>query len=408
MTEQGEFRRNWRPLAGAFLGIGTALSLNSFILSIFAPYFLKEFGWSREEWSWVSTVQLLVIFSIPVSGRLADRFGVWRIAAIGALSFPVFLVAIALMDGSLSTYFWIYVAQTIVCSTTTSTVYTRVVAQTFTRNRGLAMGLAGASAPLFGALAAPLVSEFVRTQGFTAGYLLVAAFCLAGAVATLWLLWGVEQRRPESERARPGEGWRDYRKIISTPAFWVMLLATYLVNLPFALATTQTKLLAAEQGLGDAAAALMISTLGLSSVAGRFIFGAAVDRLSPPRVAAFGFALPAIGLLLLASPLDGMPVVFVSFMLIGLAFGSEADVIPVLVVRQFGIRLFGTVLGLLTAAMGAAMGGGHAMVALVQRATGSFDAFLYIATGASLVGSAMFLLLHRGRFAPSTAAPSHS
>ncbi len=76
--------------------------------------------------------------------------------------------------------------------------------------------------------------------------------------------------------------------------------------------------------------------------------------------------------------------------------------------KQLRSILTGFLFGLLTAAMGAAMGGGHAMVALVQRATGSFEAFLYIATGASLVGSAMFLLLHRGRFAPSTAAPPHS
>ena len=43
----GEFRHHWRPLLAAFLGVGSALSLNSYILSIFAPYLIEEFGWSR-------------------------------------------------------------------------------------------------------------------------------------------------------------------------------------------------------------------------------------------------------------------------------------------------------------------------------------------------------------------------
>ena len=219
----GEFRQNWRALAGAMLGIGSALSLNSYILSTFAPYYLGEFGWTREQWAWLATVQLLVVVFMPVAGRLADLFGVWRTAAVGALSFPAFLVAIALMDGKLATYFAIYVAQTIIGCTTTSTVYARVVAQSFRVHRGLALGLCGAGAPLIGALGSPLVSAFVRAHGFSAGYLAVAAFCLVCAVLTLWLLWGVEPGRNRGTpllRERSGS-----RVVLSQPVFWLMLAA---------------------------------------------------------------------------------------------------------------------------------------------------------------------------------------
>ncbi|WP_158241512.1 nitrate/nitrite transporter [Novosphingobium sp. TH158] len=400
MDETGEFRRNWRPLAGAFLGIGSALSLNTYILSTFAPYFIAEFGWTKEQWTWLSVVQMMVIFSIPVSGRLADRFGVWRTAAVGALSYPLFLVAIAFMDGSLMTYFWIYVIQTIVCSTTTSTVYNRVVAQAFVRNRGLAMGLAGSGAPLIGAIGAPLISLYVQNYGFSAGYVLVAAFCMACAVGTLWLLKGVKDE-PTKASARA-----DYGAVLSDRAFWIMLAATFLVNVPFSLATTQIKLVSGEQGLPDTAAALMVTAIGLASVAGRFIFGIAIDRLNPPRVAAFGFALPVLGLLLLASPLDSFAVVLFAMVLIGFAFGSEADVVPVLVARHFGIARFGTVVGLLTAAMGAAMAGGSILIALVQRATGSFNGYLFVAAAMTAVGSLLFLMLGGRRFTPVPTAHS--
>ena len=397
LTEQSW--RKARVLAGAFLGIGSALSLNSFILSTFAPYFLTRFGWSKEQWGWLGMVQMLTIIAIPIAGRVTDLFGVWRTAAIGALSFPLFLVAIAFMDGSLNSYLWIYVAQTVICSTTTTTVYSRVVAQEFSRNRGLALGVAGAGAPFFGALGSPLISAFVRDHGFRSGYLAVAVFCAVSAVLTLWLLRGVESKASLATSAGRGDGRRDYRDILSRPAFWLLLGATYLVNLPFALAMSQIKLVTAEQGLPDASTALMVSALGAASVGGRFLFGFAVDRLKPTRVAAAGFALPVVGLLLLVSPYDSFGVVLAAIILIGLAFGSEADVIPVLVTRFFGIRLFSTVMGLMTAATAAGITSGTVLLSLVLRATDSFNAYLMVAAATTLVGSMLFLLLGARRFA---------
>jgi MFS family permease len=398
----GEFRQNWRPLLGAFLGIGSALSLNTFILSTFAPYFLAEFGWTKQDWALLSVVQLAVMVAIPVAGRMADVLGVWRTAAIGATTFPAFLVMIAFMDGSIGTFFAIYIAQTVIGATTTATVYSRVVAQAFRINRGLALGVCGAGAPLIGALGSPLASAFVQTHGFTAGYLAVAAFCTVCSVLTLWLLWGVEGPRPVREPAQRGSN--DYRQIARMPVFWLMLGATFLANLPFSLATTQIKLVAGEQGLDDADAALMVSALGIAAVLGRVIFGVAVDRLPPHRVVAFAFALPVLGLSLLASPLDSFAVVFAAIMLIGIAFGAEADVVPVLVVRWFGLRVFSTVLGLLTAAMGAAMALGNGLLAAMLATTGSFDAYLIAAAGSAALGSLLFLTLGQERFRPAPLA----
>jgi len=91
--------------------------------------------------------------------------------------------------------------------------------------------------------------------------------------------------------------------------------------------------------------------------------------------------------------------VLTAIVLIGLAFGSEADVIPVLVTRFFGIRLYGTVLGLLTAAMAGGMSSGTVVLALVLRRTHSFTAHLLIVAGAALVGSLLFVLLGSRRYA---------
>ena len=168
-----------------------------------------------------------------------------------------------------------------------------------------------------------------------------------------------------------------------------MLAAIFLVNLPFTLATTQLKLVVLAQGLPAATAALLVSVFAVSSIVGRVLSGAALDYLPSHIIAAISFGLPVVGLLLLASPLDSVLVVTLAMALIGISFGGEGDIIPYLITRQFGIRIYSTVLGLLSAAMGLAMGGGNILMAL----TGSFDLYLPIAAGTAFVGSLMFLAL---------------
>lgn len=407
MRDFSEFRRHWRPLLASFLGMGSALSLNSYILSTFAPYLIDDFGWSRSQFAMLGVVQILMLVCLPVAGRLTDVFGVRRVAAVGALSFPLFLVAIALMDGNIYVYLGIYIAQTIVCSTTTATVYARVVAEVFAVRRGVALAIAGSSPPLIAALGSPLVTAFVDGNGWRAGYLAVAVFCAVCSVATVMLLPRRTQAPKHASAAAstpPGRSRGVYREIARMPAFWMMLVACFLVNLPFTLATSQIKMVVLDQGISDADAAMMISAFAIGSIVGRVIAGFALDYLPGHIIAAIGFGLPFIGLLLLASNLDTVPVVGFAILLMGLSFGSEGDVIPYLVTRYFDIAVFSTVMGLFSASIGSAMALGNVILGLSLAATDSFGLYLLIAAAGSLIGSAVFLALGLPRFRSPQAA----
>ena len=405
MGDFSEFRTHWRPLLASFLGMASALSLNAYLLSIFAPYLIDEFAWTRSEWALLGMVQVLVMVCLPVAGRLTDLYGVRRVAAVGALAYPAFLVAITRMDGSIGTYFAIYVAQTVICSTTTSTVYSRVVAAAFKVRRGLALGIAGSATPLTAALLSPLVTGFVATEGWRAGYLAVAAFSLTCAVAMILLLRGPigdPDPRPAAEGDRPrGE----YRAIFSMPVFWLMLLAFFLVNLPFTLATSQLKIVVLDQGLNDATAALMVSIFAMMAVVGRMASGVLLDYLPAPAIAAVGFGLPVIGLVMLATPFDSVLIVGIAIGLCGISFGGEGDVVPYLVTQYFPMRVFSSVLGLMSAAIGGAMAAGNAVLAVVLARTDSFNLYLIIAAVSAFIGSTIFLMLGTRRFRP--AAPLH-
>jgi MFS family permease len=403
MHDFREFRQHWRPLTASFLGMGSALSLNSYILSTFAPYLIKDFGWSRSQWAALGVVQILVMVCLPIAGRLTDLFGVRRVAAVGAISFPLFLVAIAMMNGSITVYLGIYIAQTILCSTTTATVYARVVAEAFTLRRGLALAIAGSSPPLVAAVGSPLITAFVESHGWRAGYLVIAAFSAVCAVATIALLPSRKPAVPlqaggtEPQPKRTGV----YGDIARTPVFWMMLLACFLVNLPFTLATSQIKMVVLDQGISDADAAIMISAFAIGSIAGRFIAGMALDLFPGHVIAAIGFGLPFVGLMILASSFDSVPMVGLAILLMGLSFGSEGDVIPYLVTRYFDMSVFSTVMGLLSAAIGLAIAMGNIILSLSLAATNSFEFYLFIAAAGSFLGSGVFLLLGLRRFRPA-------
>ncbi|MCB2073339.1 MAG: MFS transporter [Novosphingobium sp.] len=406
MGDFSEFRQHWRPLLAAFLGMGSALSLNSYILSIFAPYLIGEFGWTRSQWAMLGITQILIMVCMPVAGRLTDMFGVKPVASVGAVSFPVFLVAIAMMNGNIFVYLAIYIGQTILCSTTTATVYSRLVAAAFSNRRGLALGICGSSPPLISAAASPLITAFVEDHGWRAGYLAVAAFCAVCTVITLLL---IPRSKPSENNGR--QPVRDraigvYRAIFAMPVFWIIFAAVFLSNLPFSLAISQLKLVVLDQGLSDATAAILVSTFAIGSIVGRVFSGAALDYLPANVIASICFGLPFFGLLMLASPFNSVAVVTTAILLIGLSFGGEGDIVPYLVTRYFGISVFSTVFGLLTAAIGSAMALGNGLLGLTLDTTGSFDLYLLVAAAGAFIGSALFLLLGRARYQPAASPPA--
>ena len=396
MRDFSEFRRQWRPLAASVIGMGSALSLNSYVLSAFAPELIADLGWSRSEMALMGLPQFLLLIFVPLAGRLADLYGVRRVAAVGAAFYPISLVAIAMMNGDLLVYLAINVAQMALCATTTSTIYSRLAVENFATWRGLALALCGSGPAIVAMFGSPAITAFTQAHGWRAGYLAVAGFCAAGSLLTFLLMSRSSAApRPAGSLDEKPRSADIYRLILRSRVFWLMLAGSFLVNIPHALVTSQLKLLVLEQGVTPATAGMLLSVFAVGVTIGRFASGLALDYLPSHIVAGVGLGLPLPGLLLLASSNDSTGVLVAAILFLGLSFGSEGDVIAYLVMRYFGIGVFSTVLGLLTAAIATAMASGMVILGIVLSMTDSFNPYLLLASGAVLVGSCLFLLLGR-------------
>lgn len=114
-----------------------------------------------------------------------------------------------------------------------------------------------------------------------------------------------------------------------------------------------------------------MSVFGVASIAGRLGNGYLLDRYLASRVAAVSFAGAAIGLAILAGGATGS-LAYVASALLGLAIGAEADVMPYLVSRYFGMRSMAALFGVIFGAYTLGNGVGRYLYAAGFDATGSY------------------------------------
>jgi MFS family permease len=390
-----ELRTNWRPVFAAMIGLSSGMSMIGTITNIMAPHFMKEFGWTKEEFAYVNSLSIFTFIMLPVAGRLADVIGVRRTALIGVITLPITFVLVSMMTGDIRQYIALFLVQAAVCITTTITVYSRLVVQYIEKSRGLALGILGASPYLISLLASPLLNAFVISHGWRAGYQALAAILFTTGVLALLLAPPERKTAPAPVASdRPSRrSWQDYPMIARQPAFWVLLIAMVLINLPQTIAIAQLGLVSLDNGIKSANVGFMVSAFSAGVLAGRLLCGIALDHIQAHLVALCSMILPSIGLFLLASDFDTFPAVLTAILLLGFAFGAEGDIVAFLVVRIFGVEIYSSVMGLMTAAISMATSTGAWLSGLTLRETGNYTLFLTITGTTVFMGALMFILL---------------
>jgi len=390
----GEFRTHWRPLLAATMGLGFGIGLSAYTMSLFAPKLIAEFGWPRSQFALLGSMGLLMLIAQPITGRLTDRFGVRAVSTVGVLAGPSAYIAFAMQPGSIRAFFAIAVLQIVVGTLTTSPVYTRIVAERFERARGLAFSIVMTGPPLVGAVLAPLLGRFIESEGWRNGYLLTGGITMAFGLIAVAMTPPHIGTRPDEDV--PVESKAGYGVIVRNPVFWVLIIGMILVNFPQGLVSAQMKLMLMDSGAQSQTATWLISIYAVGVMVGRFACGLSLDRMQPHHVAALTLSMPAIGMMLMASPFDATIVLALSVAMMGLAQGAEGDVAAYLVSRRFGLNVFSLVMGL----VGASIAGGAALGSLTLSYTlglwGSYAPFLVIGACVTLVGALLFLTLGHG------------
>ena len=397
-----EMRTHWRPLLAAFIGMSSGMSVVGTITSTIVPSLLQDTHWERAEFAKIGALSIFMAVVFPFIGRLTDLLGVRKTALIGQISLPVIYLAYSRMSGeAISAYKIIFIIQSLLCVTTTATVYSRLAVQYIEKARGLALAFVVSGPALTGMVIGPLLNGYVESQGWRAAYVAMAIFAAIAGLVTFLLI--PASSNPVKTAGQPKRRAReDYPMIFRTPAFWFLFGAMLLCNLPQTLLLVQLKFLMEANGVGGKEVAVMLSAAPFGMLAGRFAAGFALDRFAPYIVAFITLALPSLGLYVIASSYDAPAVLTFAVFCVGFAFGAEGDILAFLVARQFGVTIYSSVMGLLTAVTAISTATGAWLLGKTMESSGgSFDLFLMISGTAVLLGATLLLLL--GRVNPSPA-----
>jgi predicted MFS family arabinose efflux permease len=194
----------------------------------------------------------------------------------------------------------------------------------------------------------------------------------------------VRAQSPGSEDRLPD---LEVREALGGHRFWLIACALLLVSTVTQGLVVHTVPLLTDNGYSPEAAATLMIAVGLSTMAGRLLTGYLVDKIFAPFVAASFFLLPCLGIYLLNSTIS--PVA--GIISLGLASGTEIDMIGFLTSRYFGMKRFGQLYGYLFASFVVGSAIGPYMMGLAferlhsyEPALWTFGAFMVLASAAIL------------------------
>lgn len=390
-SPRGEFRSAWTVLLAATAGMSSGLALNAYINNIFGPYLLEAFNWSKADFALNGAISIITVLWIPFVGRMADLFGVRKVAFFGIIAYPFSFVLLSQLTGDVRALYAIHFMQVILCASTTATVYCRVVAERFSQNRGLALAICAAGPAVAGAIASPLLTHYIDANGWRAGFLAMAVFSALLGVLALVLL---PKKSPgHGAELRKNSARKDYRAIFTSPAFRIIAVSSFLCSLTHALATSQLKIVLADHGVSAIEGGYMVSVFAVGVVLGRLIGGVALDKWPTHIISAVGMGLPCIGSYVLATDTTNLFMLGFAIILLGLSFGAEADILAYVTARYFPMHIYSSVMGLLTTAVGLAIGLGSGLLSFTLAKTDSFTPFLLLGGTLVLIGGVNLLRL---------------
>jgi MFS family permease len=361
---RGDLRydRAWRVLLGA--GICMFCGQPAVILFTFGtmvPAITTSTGWPAVMIAAaIGPATFLASLLAPVAGRMADRFGVQRVALIGGPAFAAGFVAIGMLTRS-SVQFAVLLALTCALGfAATPVIYAQLVSSWFEKRRGLALSLMFACTSLGVAFWSPYTAALLLRFGWRVAYAMVGLS--AGALiftAALFLIRDAPRADPRrKDSALPGVAPKDAFK---SGTFWKLAIIFMLVTAALAGTSVNLPILLQHHNLPLTTTAGVISVVGLAMFLGRLLAGVLLDKLYSPYVTAGFTLIPVAGFLSVALE-PSVPAFFVLAALIGFGLGAELNAAAYIASRAFGLKAFGAIYGAITLAYGLASAFGPALV----------------------------------------------
>jgi MFS family permease len=385
----------WRVAAAAALGMLVSFaSVLVYTFGIFLKPIAETFAWNRESVSGAFGIAAMTAaVCAPITGMLLDRFGPRRVIVPALVVFGGTFASLSVLTGHLWHYYLLFFVFGTVAMATSQVAYSRAISTWFQARLGAALAFGMCGSAVGAMILPPIAQRLIDALGWRRAALAIGVAILAIGLPTV--LAFVRERpgsrtvdgRQNATGASVGEGLRDYR-------FWILVVVLFCISIAQNGSVTHLSALLTDRGIDPDRAAIAVSALGGAALLGRLATGWLVDRFFAPYVSFALLAAAALGTFLLSSAAS-LATGVIGAALIGFSMGGEADVIPFLVARYFGLRSFSVLYALTWTFYAIAGAIGPVLMGKAFDATGSYAALLLWLAIATLVIAPLMLLLPR-------------
>ncbi|APE28102.1 MFS transporter [Aurantiacibacter gangjinensis] len=411
--QRSEFGLGWKVLLVSVLGVAFGASPIPFnVVGFTVEPLMEEFGWSRTQIFLPITIfGIIASLLAPAFGWMADRYGVRKVALASLAAFGVAFAAVALTPTERSAttlyiYYGLWVVIGLVGIGSTPVTWSRAINMWFFKNKGLALGILLMGTSIAAMVIPQIASWAIGNYGWRGMFLIIAGLPLLVALplGIIFFREPLPEERPDAVGGKAGTvtgvdlktALRDYR-------FWLIWFSILTIAFAFGGAFINMVPILADHSFDTAAAANVMTILGIGILSGRIITGMLLDRFWAGYVAFPLLCLPAISsYLLLGTDTAFLPLAIGGFLL-GFAAGAESDLIAYLASRYFGMLHYGKIYGMLYMPFGLASAFSPIVYAWVRDTYGTYDPMLTVAIFMYVAGGAMLLFL--GRYPDNFPAP---
>lgn len=388
-------RRNARPLAFGAIHAFYSAPGQTYVIGLFIAAISATLGLSVSE---IGALYLAATLASAASlvfvGYWIDHIRLVHFSGAVVLGLAAACFATSLAAGPLTLFVAFYLLR-LTGQGLMMHVEGTATARTFDADRGRALSITALGTPLSEVVFPPLAIAAVATIGWRPTYAAMGVVALVVVLpVTQWLL-RTFRRAPPGMTKPDGEGQKLVAGLVElVRSRYVLLMLPALAVFPFHVTAIMFHItaIAADRGWSAAVMALSFPVLATASVAGLFISGFLVDRISARRVFPYVLMPMLLGLAVMAA-FRGAWSMPVGFALIGFGGGLSRTSMTAIWAELFGVRSLGAIRSAITMFMVFASGVSPFVTGLAFDAGFSVSSVLWVLVAYGVVAVAPLLVV---------------
>lgn len=402
--------------AVVFLSTGLSIGMAQYAFGEFAGPLQEKFGWSQTQLNLSLTFAFISGLLAPFIGRLSDRYGTRPVMFASLL---LIAAGFALRPLISELWHWYLFSALVYAGFPGATVLPsgKMVGIWFPDTRGRVMGAVTAGNNFGGMTMPAFAAAIITAASWEVAYLGFAAIMLMLAFIALFVIRespdDVDRERERTGRSSLVEGRKNavagigLRNATRTSGFWLVMVGLTAATFTYQGVLTQLRQHFGENGFEPAVATSAVTIIAAMGIGSKLAFGRATERFSARKATAVSIAFQATGVALMIGH-GGIPAIWAGIIIFGIGFGGLGALIVLVVQETFGLREFGSLIGVVQMAQIVSISGGPWLAGAVHDRYGSFDAAFMVIIGIFIVGMAALMLARQPKWdspAPAKSEP---